>query len=313
MNLTIESFWMSVLPKQSRSHETSLGTGVLGWSTRPVIDVEGDFIEAPLTAEPNHDLNRCAVLLVSAPGAVGKTTLAKQICSLTDSVYVDLATSGTVGADTLVGGLYRADLLSSWTAGRLGLIIDALDEARMRVTEASFLDFLSEVVRLAPTDDTRPPIVLLGRTGAIDDARLGLEASGLRDEQIGVMEIGFYGREESERFAESVLRTIHRRRDRGIPGDVERRAIELILEKLRNETGAEGQRFAGYAPVLRAVAERVAEETGNLQIFVNEIRNSRQASPITLDRIASGILEKRTRKGGNTCRRSSGRVARTAL
>ena len=166
----------------------------------------------------------------------------------------------------------------------------------MRVTEASFLDFLSEIVRLAQAEEIRSPIVLLGRTGAIDDARLGLEASGLLAEQIAVMEIGFYGREDSERFAESVLRVIRHRRHGASPGDVERRAIALILEKLRNETGAEGQRFAGYAPVLRAVAERVAEETGNLHNFVNEIRASRQASPITLDHIASDILEREQQK-----------------
>ena len=296
MGFTIEDFWKTVLPIKSPSHESSSDTVVLGWSTNPTIDVDGEFIEAPLTTAADQDPSCCSVLLVSAPGAVGKTTLAKQVCARTGSVYVDLAHAGTVGADTLLGGLYRANLLSSWTEGRLGLIIDALDEARMRVTDASFLDFLSEVVRLASTEPSQPRIVLFGRTGAIDDARFWLEASGLKEEHIGVMEIGFYGPQKSAEFAESVLRAIRNRRNGAVPGEVEQRAIRLILEQLRNRTGAEGQRFAGYAPVLRAVAERVANETGNMQNFVNEIGNNPQASPITLDRIASGILERDQQK-----------------
>ena len=296
MDLTIESFWTTVLSTKSIPHETGADGGVLGWSTSPTIDVEGAFIEAPLNAASKDDLSRCSVLLVSAPGAVGKTTLAKQICAGTGSVYIDLASAGTVGADTLIGGLYRANLLSSWTEGELALIIDALDEARKRVTDASFLDFLSEVVRLATTIAGRPRIVLFGRTGAIDDAKFWLEASGLRDEQIGVMEIGFYPPEKSEEFAASVLRALRERRNGTVPGEVEQRAIRLILEQLRKQTGAEGPRFAGYAPVLRAVAERVADETGNMQNFVNEIGSNPQASPVTLERIASGILEREQQK-----------------
>lgn len=296
MGLTIESFWKSVLPSKSPSHESSSDTGVLGWSTNPTIQVDGEFIEAPLNTASERDLNRCSVLLVSAPGAVGKTTLAKQICARTGSVYLDLATAGTVGANTLVGGLYRANLLTPWTEGKLGLIIDALDEARMRVTEASFLDFLSEVVSLSSAEPSRPRIVLFGRTGAIDDASFWLEASGLHEEHIGVLEIGFYGSEKSEEFAESVLQTIRDRRNGAAPGEVEQRAIRLILEQLRNQTGAEGQRFAGYAPVLRAVAERVADETGNMQNFINEIGSNPQASPVTLDQIGRGILERDQQK-----------------
>lgn len=296
MSLTIERFWKSVLPTKSPSHGSSTPTGVPGWSTNPTIQVDGEFIEAPLNIESEPDLSSRSVLLVSAPGAVGKTTLAKQICACTGSVYVDLATAGTVGADTLVGGLHRANLLVPWTEGNLGLIIDALDEARMRVTEASFIDFLSEIVRLASEGPRRPRIVLFGRTGAIDDARFWLEASGFQKGHIGVMEIGFYGLEKSEEFAESVLRTIRRRRNGAPPGEVEQRAIRLILQQLRNQTDAEGQRFAGYAPVLRAVAERVADETGNMQNFVNDIGSNPQASPVTLDRIASGILERDQQK-----------------
>ena len=292
MDLTIADFWTNVLPTPPRSHRQGRAPKVPGWSTTPTLEIEGEFIEAPLRSTSERDLSRCSVLLVSAPGAVGKTTLARKICDHTRSVYIDLANAGTVGADTLIGGLYRARLLDSWKEGTLGLVIDALDEARMRVTEASFLDFLSEVGRLASEQRGHPRVVLFGRTGAIDDASFGLEASGLQENQIGVMEIGFYGSAKSEAFAESVLRAIRRRRNATAPGEVEQRAIRLILERLRNQTGADGKRFSGYAPVLRAVAEQVADEQGNMQAFVNEITRDPQAPPITLTRITNDILER---------------------
>lgn len=296
MDLTIANFWTKILPEPSHHHRHHRDTDVPGWNTTPTLEIEGDFIEAPLHTTSELDPSRCSVLLVSAPGAVGKTTLARQICAHTGSVFVDLASAGTVGADTLVGGLYRANLLDSWTEGRLSLIIDALDEARMRVTEASFLDFLEEVARLASQQQSQPRVVLFGRTGAIDDASYGLEASGLQEEQIGVMEIGFYGSAKSEEFAGSVLREIRQRRHAATPGEVEQRAISLILDRLRAQTGADGKRFSGYAPVLRAVAERVADETGNMQTFVNEITDDPHAPPITLDRITNDILERDQKK-----------------
>ena len=296
MELTLEDFWTRILPPRSPIHETQPATDLRGWSTNPTIDVAGDFIEAPLVSASNHDLPACSVLLVSAPGAVGKTTLAKKLCAGTGSVYVDLASAGTVGANTLIGGLHRASLLSAWSEGNLALIIDALDEARMRVTEASFLDFLSEVSHLASAESRHPRVVLFGRTGAIEDATLWLGAEGLREEQVGVMEIDFYGVDKSEEFAETVLRSLRDDANRIPPGEVERRAIKLVLQELREQTAAEGQRFAGYAPVLRAVAERVDEEPGNLQLFINDIGNNPQDSPITLTTIAAGILKREQRK-----------------
>ena len=84
------------------------------------------------------------VFLLAAPGAVGKSTLARNISAATGLMYIDLASTATVGGNFVSGGLVRlgGDVPKKWHAGALGLAIDALDEARLRVTEQSYQDFI---------------------------------------------------------------------------------------------------------------------------------------------------------------------------
>ena len=83
------------------------------------------FVEPPLRQLTedfgNVDPNTCKVILVSAAGAVGKSTLAKEISSATGAVLVDLARTGAVGSNFLIGGLARCNLLDeAVSAKRVG-------------------------------------------------------------------------------------------------------------------------------------------------------------------------------------------------
>jgi len=86
---TIEEFWRRRLSVK-RVASAKL---IQGWSYEEKgLDT---FKEAPLThsiefgedSDPNHS----SIVLVSAPGAVGKSTLARQIAFATGAVYLDLA------------------------------------------------------------------------------------------------------------------------------------------------------------------------------------------------------------------------------
>lgn len=78
MQLTLESFWRVILPFARPAATNKL---VKGWS----VEAEGvpGFQEAPLELStelnPDTDPKASPIIFVSAPGAVGKTTLAKQI------------------------------------------------------------------------------------------------------------------------------------------------------------------------------------------------------------------------------------------
>lgn len=246
------------------------------------------FLEAPL--EPNEELApgvdpmTAGVILVSAPGAVGKSTLARQVAFQTGAIYVDLALADPVGGNAMTGGLAKSGLYPAWQDGSVAVLIDGLDEARIRVTQEAFEAFLEDVLQLA--GERSLPVVLFGRTGAVQDAWLVFADRGMEP---AIVEIGYYSHEDSIDFSEARLANVK-------SAEVtvtEREALELILDKLRSQTESDGDRFAGYAPVLQAVADRVAAAT-NPAVLVAQIRGGEQ--PVTLTTVADAILERERKK-----------------
>jgi hypothetical protein len=280
---TIQDFWKSRLKVGNHPNKKL----IQGWECPS--EGHSAFKEAPLnlSAELSGavDPQTAPIILVSAPGAVGKSTLARQIAFETGAVYVDLAKSEPVGANTMSGGLVKSDLFAAWKAGETALLIDGLDEARFHAPLEALSAFLGDIVYLAK--DRPVPTVLFGRTGAIQDAWLILSEQGISP---AVLEIGYYGPIASVEFAEARLREL---RPQTQHAAVERRAIELLVERLRDQTEADGDHFAGYAPVLLAVAERVSR-ADNPAALVAQIESGDQ--PVTLETIVSAILERERSK-----------------
>lgn len=282
-NYTISGFWRPRLPENKPTEQITL---LPGWHTG--LQSMPAFVEAPLTRSENFGSDdkpeESSILLVSAPGAVGKSTLARQIASLTGATYLDLAQAEPVGSNTLSGGLVRSGLLHDWQAGSAALLIDGLDEARLKVTQEGFEAFLSDVAYQSENRST--PTVLFGRTGAIQDAWL-LLSERLR---VSVLEIGYYNPDVALEFAYARLNT-------AIPNNPHRevghRALEVLLDRLRQDTQNDGDRFAGYAPVLQAVANHVAQES-NPRTLISETEKGEQ--PVTLQTVIEAILERKHQK-----------------
>lgn len=192
--LTIDSFWKEVLPS-TQPHSTNLERPLAGWHE----SVEGlaTFTEAPLSLAEysGQEIADFKILLVSAPGAVGKTTLARQICSETNALYINLAETGVVGSNFMTGGLAKTGSTEAWKSGQMGIVIDALDEGRLRVNQAGFTDFLLDVKEIANDRiDARAAYpVLFGRTGVIQDTWILLR-DWFDESEIGVVEIECYDR-----------------------------------------------------------------------------------------------------------------------
>ncbi|WP_201239920.1 hypothetical protein [Rhodothalassium salexigens] len=277
-NFSIEGFWKKRIAQQPIKEKSSRK----GWHSH-LLGLE-TFKEAPLTASDKFgeyiDAYKSNLILVSAPGAVGKSTLARQIASETGATYIDLAEAEPVGGDTLSGGLAKSGMYSDWKTGNAVALIDGLDEARLKVTQEAFEAFLSDVVEASM--GRQAPTVLFGRSGAIEDAWLHLSDKL----PVCVLEIGYYDPETALDFA-----LLHF--DIATPSDahkdIGKEAIKLLLERLREDTSSDGDRFSGYAPVLQAVANRVAGES-NRGALVAQIQRGNQ--PVTLQKIVSSILER---------------------
>ena len=283
-NYTISGYWdqrlSGVIPVASK-------TLIQGWS---FLDHGLEtFKEAPLSLSKEvgveDDPLESSLLLVSAPGAVGKTTLAKQIAFSTGSVYIDLSEAAPVGANTLIGGIANSGLYQDWVNGTVAVLIDGLDEARLKVTQEAFDAFLMDVA--IQSANRSMPTVLFGRTGAIVHAWIVLTETA---DNVPILEIGYYGNEDAVEFAEARLRRV-KQDDRFQV--VEREAIALLLEQLREQTVNEGSRFAGYAPVLQAVAGQVEAESDPQALIA---RINRGEHSVTLQSIASALLEREQTK-----------------
>ena len=284
---TINDFW---IPRLGPDPQLASSQLVTGWSFQD--QGLSTFKEAPLTLSTEEfgtEANpmQSSVILVSAPGAVGKSTLARQIAFRTGSVYVDLATADPVGGNTISGGLARSRIYSAWENGSITALVDGLDEALLKTTREGFEAFLSDVVALS--EDRDMPTVLFGRTGSIQDAWLVL--TDKLDEQVSVLEIGYFEPGASIDFAEARLKASYPHRSHP---SVDRQALKLLLDGLRNQTASDGDRFAGYAPVLQAVAEHVGRET-NPSLLVTELQQGSQ-SPVTLHSVISAILKREQTK-----------------
>lgn len=285
-NYTIEGFWNSRLAASAKADQSAL---IRGWSFQD--QGLGTFKEAPLTLSGEVGVEdnpmESSLILVSAPGAVGKTTLAKQIAYSTGSVYIDLSDAEPVGANTLIGGIANSRLYQNWENDSIAILIDGLDEARLKVTQEAFDAFLSDIAR--QSENRSMPTVLFGRTGAIIHAWIVLTETL---ENVPILEIEYYGVEDAIEFAEASLRAS---KSSTRFQSVERNAVALLLEKLREQTANEGSRFAFacYAPVLQAVAKQVESET-DTQALIERITRGEQS--VTLQSIASALLEREQTK-----------------
>ncbi|EJL77461.1 hypothetical protein PMI12_01724 [Variovorax sp. CF313] len=298
MSYSIESFWRQRLAAVQAPGETLKSNG---WA----VIKQGDesYVQADLSLRPDStDLSQ-PVWLIAAPGAVGKTTLAKAICAASNAVYVDLAQATAVGGSYVVGGLVQNGLLSQWEAGQTTLVIDALDEARLRVTQAAFEDFLADVASVAQKGSL--PLVLIGRVGIVEECWAILnDKAGL---DCPIFDIELFDAERAIAFVVASLTKLAKKEYPDLKQPLEthpskyRQAVETLVERLTIASSQDGNRFVGYAPVLEAVAKVIAGETNPSQVGPATLRILEGK---ILERLVSEILQRESTKLVNQMRAS---------
>ena len=110
-----------------------------------------------------------------------------------------------------------------------------------------------------------------------------------------MLEIGFHERETALEFVTLQFEHLRRERDENVRAsrDADHKAAALILDRLRDRAESDGTRFSGYAPVLIAVATRIATERNPIAL-VNALEEGVEA--LSLNDIVDDILDREKTK-----------------
>ena len=167
--------FQSIIGSRKRAFDMKVATdsfSISGARQEPYIE--------PSFTKNEFDAVKPQVILISAVGATGKTTLAQVLSHRLRLPLLSLGRHKPVGDNTLTGLLTTAfpvDQLSvifqSISSGEYGVIIDGIDEGRSKTTEQAFQAFLDDIARLC-TDASSPSFILLGRTQILEECWLYL-------------------------------------------------------------------------------------------------------------------------------------------
>jgi hypothetical protein len=222
------------------------------------------YIEPSFTKN-EFDVEKPGVLLISAVGATGKSTLAQVLSNRLDLPLLSLGRHKPVGDNTLTGLLttsFAVDQLSaifqSIGSGEYGIIIDGIDEGRSKTTELAFQAFLDDITRLCK-GAASPSFVLLGRTQILEECWIYLDDKGV---STGLLTIDPFSLDQARSYIDNFT-----------DGSKSPQAAQyhetrnLILDKLSTafsvaEAAPEGNFlfFIGYPPVLDAIVTLLDKE-----------------------------------------------------
>lgn len=231
------------------------------------------------TLDPN-------ITLVSARGATGKTALSKQVSSVKQVPRWDLghkdakAVSGDAFEGRLGTFLHPAVGLPGFRAQRDAfVVVDALDEARIRVSGQSWDEFLGSVAA-ASSDGHR--FALFGRERVLEDVWITLSDAGRR---IAWFEISHFDAAQRASYVD-----MHVRKKRDLTSGLYTGTRDSVLQALAGSVqDDEAEAFVGYAPVLDAVVALLRD--ANLKSVQNDFDPAAQDGAARTA-VLAGVLEK---------------------
>ena len=228
------------------------------------------------------------VIFIKASAAVGKSTIANYLSGKLGIPLLDLASipvsTGSLKALLLdVSG--AANPIKAFHAGRLPIIIDALDEGRLLSGEQgleSFLETTGEFLNEDRSCTNRAKLIFLGRYDSTEVAEIWLDLAG-QDVTTCDLEVSFFEEEAAWKligaYADSVAKPNSAYRNH--PGPVKKLIkayFDAIESALRLQAGElwssdQGKAFAGYAPVLAAMGSLLAQ-LDNFQDVANHFKET---------------------------------------
>lgn len=268
----------------------TLATGPAVPPVQHVTDRNPRFV--PPTFRAEIDLAEgTSVVLITAPAAVGKSTVAREIARLTNAPLFDLA-QFQVGDSFIEGTITRAygpqslvSILSGVSDGDFPLIFDALDEGEVRAGGNNFEAFMENLCALAADPRPRPTIIVLARGETAVLTELHMEEQGVR---YASFVIDYFDEAGARTYLELQLDEMARvssgadRPHHHNHAAVFQEAVHLVFQGLARAVASDVEAaswntpavraFLGYAPVLSVLAEFL--RVGNYQLLCEDLRRS---------------------------------------
>lgn len=248
------------------------------------------FIEPTFTIEENSK-GVPKIILISAVGASGKSTLAKELSHRTHSMLLDLATHDAVGSNSLTGLIASTyppekmlDIFGSLRKGEMGIIIDGADEGKAKTAPNAFFAFLGDIAKMCESTSQGVSFIILGRSNVIEDCFIYLDDKKIK---VVLWQLDPFNKEQAQLYIDK-----HQTKD--TENEYYKKVCQLILNGLEkslqqsDNNQDEVLRFMGYAPVLDTVSYIIENEyNSNLYAFFNEL----QKEAFQNDKILCNVLE----------------------
>ena len=231
------------------------------------------------------------IYVISAPGATGKSALAKYLAFKYSSIYWDLADI-TLGDNSFIGTLVRSvgaenysGYMSNLIKGKTMLIIDAFDEAEMISGTKAVKSFLSDVSKSVSKAE-KPCVILLSRA---ETAQSICAYFNEINTPFSHYEISFFAQSQSEGYVKQVVKSLQKSPQNE---EVLTNCVKQYLENVsRLVPSEELNSFVGYAPVLQVIGEHIAPET-NAYSFLIALQSEKMKGIDVIAKILDNLLER---------------------
>lgn len=236
------------------------------------------------------------IVIFSAPGATGKSALARYISNIKHALLWDLSKE-KIAAHSFSGMLLDSlgakeisRFIEGLSSGNAMLVVDALDEAELLSGRAA-IEMLLNDLKAVVLNASMPNVVLCARTETAHFIQHYFQTTTHRL-PIARYEISFF---EETNAIEFITETMANADHEVTPAVTQ--CIKATFAEIKRLLGNDPEvckSFIGYAPVLEALAVFFSEETNTMQL-IQRIENSRSSAEIFV-RIIDYIVEREQKK-----------------